>query len=52
MRIIELAIEIQAPIELVFDLSRSIDLHVETPFCTIVQKFEDTLLLVRRSATN
>lgn len=30
MPIIELAIEIQAPIERVFDLSRSIDLHVET----------------------
>ena len=30
MPIIELAIEIGAPIERVFDLSRSIDLHVET----------------------
>jgi ligand-binding SRPBCC domain-containing protein len=30
MAIIELAIEIQAPIERVFDLSRSIELHVDT----------------------
>lgn len=30
MPIIEVAIEIRAPIERVFDLSRSIDLHVET----------------------
>jgi hypothetical protein len=30
MPIIELAVEIRAPIERVFDLSCSIDLHVET----------------------